>query len=60
MWILDSGVSVHITHIPELLMNKKKYEETIYIANGKHVISTYIGDIKRFVNSNKIILRNVL
>ena len=58
MWTLDSGTSVNITDIPELLMNKKKHEETIYFANGKHVTSTYIGDVKRFVNNNKITLYN--
>jgi len=43
-----------------LIEKKKKHEETIYFANGKHLSSTYIGDIKGFVNNNKITLHNVL
>ena len=59
VWVLDSGASISITNSILSLINIRKCEISISLANGKEIISNYIGDFVGFVNNDKFILKNV-
>ena len=59
-WTLDSGASYHMTHNLECLHNIHKHQESISFADGGTVKSKYIGTFTRYINENKIILKNIL
>jgi len=41
------------------LTNIRKCQVSVFLANGKEIISNYIGDFIGFVNNNKFVLKNV-
>jgi len=49
-----------MTYNKNILRNLKKFNLTIYFANGDSVKSEYIGQYIGYINSNKIILNDVL
>jgi len=58
-WILDSGASINITGNLNLLIDIKKCNEEINLANGQIITAVHKGKFKGYVNNNEIILNEV-
>ena len=58
-WIIDSGVSVHITNSLKLLNNIHKCNELLSTSNGEIVRATLSGEFTGYINNNKFTIKNV-
>ena len=58
-WILDSSASINITSNINLLIDIKRCNEEINLANGQIITAVHKGKFKKYVNNNEIILNEV-